>query len=315
VKRSREGFTLIELLVVIAIIAILIGLLVPAVQRVRTAATTLQCSNNLKQIGLAMLSFHDQNHRFPQGGGGPDNPAKRTYWFSWPYHIMPYIEQQALYEAAIGFGNDVTDLTTVPGGSAALTKLDTTPIAIYYCPARRNVRLYHRDAITDYGGNFGTLYVSTGRNDGVIVFNGGSVAKPYVYHSVKLAHITDGTSNTLMVGERCVNLLAMETGTDNIDNEPCVRPAQDGDTARSAQPTGGGSWYTPHIDIEDFVNANHFGSNGDLFWFGSSHEHGMNGLLCDGSVRRVGYGIDPLTFKNFCVRDDGQEINFELLDQ
>src|SRR3954447_19793815 len=97
---ARGGFTLIELLVVIAIIAILIGLLLPAVQRVREAANRAQCGNNLKQIGLALQAYHDVHRFFPQGGGDPgsENPAKRKFYFSWTYHIYPYIEQDNLYK-------------------------------------------------------------------------------------------------------------------------------------------------------------------------------------------------------------------------
>src|SRR6266571_3268658 len=116
----RIGFTLIELLVVIAIIGVLIALLVPAVQKVREAANRAQCTNNLKQIGLAVHNFHDTYQRFPQGGGDPggENPAVRPFYFSWTFHIYPFIEQDNLYKLVPR--DFMVDVNTVAGGAGIL---------------------------------------------------------------------------------------------------------------------------------------------------------------------------------------------------
>src|SRR6266545_4094685 len=207
--QSRKGFTLIELLVVIAIIAVLIGLLVPAVQQVRAAANRATCENNLKQLALAIRNYHDTFKAFPQGGGDPgsENPAVRTFYFSWTFHIYPYIDQKNLHQLVTV--DRLVDITTVTGGSTILSQLDRTPIPIFYCPTRRTVTLYHNDAVCDYAGNTGTTGAGTGRTDGVIVVNNSPDYTP-----IHIGLIRDGTSNTLLIGERRINLADINTGND-----------------------------------------------------------------------------------------------------
>src|SRR5437016_4431178 len=106
-RRSRTGFTLVELLVVIAIIGILIGLLLPAVQKVREASMRTKCINNLKQIGLAFHNYHDTKSKLPPGGSHTppaagactNTPACRDAEWSWAYHILPFIEQEPLFKS------------------------------------------------------------------------------------------------------------------------------------------------------------------------------------------------------------------------
>lgn len=276
---TPRGFTLIELLVVIAIIAVLIGLLLPAVQRVRAAAARTQCQDNLHNIGIALIHFHDTDGALPPGGieevGQSDaDPNRRDHW-GWPYYILPQLEQTAVYQSS----------SSVIG---------TTPIKVYYCPARRSAELFNGGARIDYAGNAGTSSVGA---DGMIRRTG--------WPRVKLYQVPDGASNTIMVGEKQLNVDNLGTNID--DNEEYHRTGwnDDYDTYRIAQPYNG-SWLTPAPDYRST-------STDASTRYGSSHSNGVNVVMGDGSVRTVHYSVSPAVFMRACKVDDDQPFNFDDL--
>jgi prepilin-type N-terminal cleavage/methylation domain-containing protein len=213
-KRHRSAFTLIELLVVIAVISILIGLLMPAVQKVREAANRISCMNNLKQIGLALHMYHDVNLEFPPGYryvdpsgssraqrhhnrpppaafGKPNAPG-----WGWAAYLLPFIEQDNLYKQ-IDFN--------LPVESPSCLTIRTTTMKIYTCPSDPETGVFSVLTATNqelataatnsyaacYGAN-GQIGINSAEGDGCFFRNS----------PIRFADITDGTSNTLAIGER-----------------------------------------------------------------------------------------------------------------
>src|ERR1043165_3395598 len=309
-RRGTSGFTLIELLVVIAIIAILIALLVPAVQKVREAAARTQCTNNLKQIGIAMHGFHDANKEFPSNGwgwnwiGSPDMPPGAAQPGGWLFSILLYVEE----------GNQVNSINNSGAGFVpAMQTFMATPIALFNCPARRNGGPYadtrggtynsvdSTGAIITFSSN-GKLArcdyaVCTGNINANEIDGGpGSVAAGnnlaywatgaaagfngvcYRGSQVKIAKIGRGTSNTYMAGEKQMAMPYYLTGQDGGDNE-CMYVGMDNDIGRT-------TFFAP---AQDTITAPL--PNGPKA-FGSPHPSGLNMLYCDGRVEYITYDID-----------------------
>jgi len=218
-RQRRVAFTLIELLVVIAIIAILIGLLLPAVQQVRAAAARLKCQNNLKQLALANHTYHDSQETFPSGLTMP-LPGPSARYSSLVVEILPYIEQGNLYQRW-DFTNPVNNLQ-LPNG-AATVRLDMLicPSEILASnPVSAGTNL--AASLTSYAGNGGIrpFPLATASVDGIF-HTTGAKSKPSAGQApTRILQISDGTSNTLLLGERRLS----DTALDSYLNAP-IAPA------------------------------------------------------------------------------------------
>jgi prepilin-type N-terminal cleavage/methylation domain-containing protein len=186
----RRGFTLIELLVVIGIIGVLIGLLLPAVQKVREAANRIKCSNNLKQLGLAAHQYHDVHQHLPPGIGYTPF-AKNGVWGNNFFHLLPYLEQENLYEHALGPVQLPTGLITMyfPGNNNVYSQ----PVPTFLCPSDPSVG---PDGVVPVNGfTFGACSYAT--NSQVFAPHRGNPQG-----KTRITDITDGTSNTILYAEK-----------------------------------------------------------------------------------------------------------------
>jgi len=314
-SKSRGGFTLVELLVVIAIIGILIGMLLPAVQQVREAARRTKCMNNLKQIGLALHNHHDSFQHFPpgalayltngtlvaQGGPEPSKPAVTGGW-GWGTFILPFLEQQALYEQLAPQG---------PNFPAAPTPLTRSVLSMYQCPSDSKGELHTSIDLGGNGVNDGharSSYVGVCGSGNGANYNQNQLPQQrgvFGYNTrSRMASMSDGTSNTMMVVERFWD-------------------GQDSERRR------GGVWvgrapssnkYSTIARVENLPNwlingtnnnaaaSTHGGigqSSGNAAIRGGFGLHALNG---DGSVRLISENIDGLTWQLLGQMADGQVL-------
>ena len=286
VRFPRRAFTLIELLVVIAIIAILIGLLLPAVQKVREAAARIKCQNNLHNIAIACHSYHDANGQMPMAVASTASSNKYWYW-SWMAQILPYVEQQNLYTAADTFASTRRD----PWGPPANPALGQY-LQIWSCPMDTR-QLAAQDAAgyrVAFTGLLGVCGTGKGNKDGIITTT-----------KVTMAGISDGTSNTLLIGERPPSRDLWFgwwfAGAGYYD--PTTTPSQDGTgdvtlgTADVRYPialkqyTFNGGWSCPATKYQ--FQPGNINEHCDQLHFWSLHAGGANFGMGDGSVRFVSY--------------------------
>ena len=296
--RKRLAFTLIELLVVVAIVGVLIGLLLPAVQKAREAANRAKCQNNLHQIGIALHSYHGDHCSFPPGYRWkqrmPDMPTQTDPGWSWAAFLLPYLEQDNL-QRQINFQSSVGD----PSNEA----IRTAVLPPFLCPTDQQTGLFQvqtadglsiNAATSSYAACFGGLVEianTPGKGDGLFYRNS----------RVRIADIRDGTSNTFAVGERAALFAqapwagAISNGTvritpgapvtsTSVEDAPVQVLAHCGSHALNDTQSDPDDFFTPHVGTAFF-------------------------LFADGSARPVSVKTEVEIIRSLATRSGGELVN------
>tara|TARA_R110002095_G_scaffold172509_2_gene149870 strand:+ start:1700 stop:2746 length:1047 start_codon:yes stop_codon:yes gene_type:complete len=339
--KSRRGFTLIELLVVIAIIAILIALLLPAVQQAREAARRSQCKNNMKQIGLAMHNYHDAHNTFPPGYITKKPCNTLTAWpscnqgelgiYGWGTFVLPFIDQAPLYNL-LNAGSVTLDQNLA---NATVRQALQSPMTVFLCPSDPGPNLNDFVSASDYydfnGTTDGTTAYPLARSDYVMMANAWESTTPVAYpleygpahgigyadSSVRFRDITDGTSNTILVGERAY----VYKGSNKVGGANVIGFSGSNNLQNSSYAKKGNGMAVLGLTYNG-INAV-VGGEHDVRGFSSNHVGGAHFLFCDGSVHFLSENIDykkggvavathvadiNSTFQRLAVRDDGQVV-------
>jgi len=335
-KKPAEGFTLVELLVVIAIIGILVALLLPAVQAAREAARRMSCSNNMKQIGLAMHNYHDTYKTLPYGEGAAPTTGSAWVGPNWRVAILPFLEQAPMYDQ-LNFSE--TFDACRPGFSTMVDNvvLGGYTVPVYRCPSSslpvngRNVSPSptnnNRDnaQLIDYVGISGSsptgdpvsgIFPTHGACSnqtgyGGIYCNNGTLIPN---QPMKFADITDGTSSTLLVAEQSGPIVDLN-GTRRRDIRSNYYGGWCGFTSRAVPSIslGGSPWGSGTTTIRYRINLNSAPTGADSTWDGntiltSEHPGGIMSTRGDGSVDFISETIDMLELKRLGARNDGQVV-------
>lgn len=329
-RRARAGFTLIELLVVIAIIAVLIALLLPAVQQSREAARRTQCKNHLKQLGLAMHNHHDQYKGFPIGAEG----SIKANWFA---KLLPFIDQKPAYDginfsSGIFFGHTGTLQTVLRDLKVPGYVCPSSPFG-YSSPNTTLVTNSGGSMLMDYVGIAGaypdpaatprtaTVCTAGAVQGGIYCENGAMIG----FRSTSLRDFTDGSSNTMMVGEQSGQV----NGTESTAN---ALGGWYGMVANTVTRSDGGTTWDANTQVSTITSSS--GYTGGLttvrhpinsYWLSgapssanspyevnyilsSFHTGGIHGLFADGSVRFLNERMDMQILLRVCAISDGATV-------
>ncbi len=341
--RKNAGFTLVELLVVIAIIGVLVGLLLPAVQSAREAARRSSCSNNMKQIGLAMHNFHDTNNGLP---AFVKRNRQGDYWrgYSAFSQVLPYIEEQNLYDQMVTATDNWFHHWDQGGVNNTLTAVRATKIQAFLCPSDRKFSTgggWANGQGCNYGVSFGSTISWANMNNQNGLFRGNPIAN--INAALEFGGATDGLSKTLMASEHL-------TGDNNDgvlmpgnSSEPRIGsgfpgaaqyPTESEVTAFGTACLGvtahnsenGCQWIAPEPTQTalntiappnwQYPNCQTSGSGFAADRDGSyparsRHPAGVQAVMGDGSVQFFNDGIDLVTWQRIGSREDGQAVSFD----